>query len=154
IKYRIGSGNVAHTYVAEDDGFLVESPVTWYANRRMWDMSPGFDKAKHSSFQRAVNQECLYCHTGRVTCIDSSRERLAIHELAIGCERCHGPGSLHVARHARAGSALDSPDDTIVNPKRLDRELGEAICQQCHLLGDARVTLRGRQPDGFRPGLR
>lgn len=158
MQYRIGSGKVAHTYAADDEGFLVESPVTWYAAQQRWDMSPGFDKPQHSSFQRSVNQDCLYCHTGRVTAAESSRERLTIHELAISCERCHGPGSLHVQRHEARQTASDiasfqTPDETIVNPKRLSRELNEAICQQCHLMGEARVIPRGQQAENFRPGL-
>ena len=137
VKYRIGSGKAAYTYVAEDDGFLVESPVTWYATKQKWDMSPGFDKPLHSSFRRVVNDGCLYCHTGSVSPIGSSRERLQIHELAIGCERCHGPGSLHIELHASNSGSSTGPDLSIVNPARLSRELQEAVCQQCHLMGDA-----------------
>ncbi len=31
IKYVVGSGDHAHTYLIEDDGFLMESPMSWYA---------------------------------------------------------------------------------------------------------------------------
>jgi len=79
-------------------------------------------------------------------------------EAAIGCERCHGPGSLHVGRHEnrqRRGLApADEIDYTIVNPARLSRDLAEAVCQQCHLETDASVPVRGRKMADFRPGLR
>ena len=71
---------------------------------------------------------------------------------SIGCERCHGPGELHVAERER-GPASVQPDDTIVNPNHLSPELRESVCQQCHLQGAARIIRHGRQPFDFRPGL-
>jgi len=47
-------------------------------------------------------------------------------------------------------------DPTIVHPgklKMLSPELCEAICQECHLPGEARVLRRGRDMYDFRPGL-
>lgn len=152
----VGSGAHAQTFLAEVDGFLVESPVTWYASRKAWGMSPGFDRAEHAGFQRPVTETCLYCHTGRFEVIDGSQHRMRINEAAISCERCHGPGELHVQRHAPEQSARRveaAGDDTIVNPARLSRDLAEAICQQCHLQASATVRARGRKPTDFRPGL-
>ena len=44
---------------------------------------------------------------------------MRIREPAIGCERCHGPGALHVERHAGNKPGLERPkaaiDHTIVN---------------------------------------
>ena len=79
-----------------------------------------------------------------------------IKEAAISCERCHGPGALHVERHSKPGpaaSTADGFDDTIVNPAHLSRDLAEAVCQQCHLRSDASVLPRGRKLGDFRPGL-
>jgi hypothetical protein len=49
LKYVIGSDRHARTYAAEVDGFLVESPLTWYASRQRWDLSPGYDRPGHVS---------------------------------------------------------------------------------------------------------
>lgn len=158
VKYVIGSGRHARTYLVEADGFLVESPATWFASRQGWDVSPGYDHAKQQGFCRPIGEGCLYCHVSHVETLGKSTHRMRLGELQIGCERCHGPGSLHVARHsgsgADTGASTDGIDYTIVNPAHLPRERAEAVCQQCHLNSDAAVTLRGRKLTDYRPGLR
>jgi Flp pilus assembly protein TadD len=73
-------------------------------------------------------------------------------QLTIGCERCHGPGRLHVQQR-EAGEPPGGLDDTIVNPAHLEPSLREAVCQQCHLMGEERVARRGRNLFDYRPGL-
>ena len=101
LKYLVGSGRFARTYLAEVDGRLVESPLSWYSSLQAWRMSPGYDLPRHSSFRRDVDADCLYCHVGRAENMPGSLSRLEIREPAIGCERCHGPASLHVSARAR-----------------------------------------------------
>jgi predicted CXXCH cytochrome family protein len=154
VKYVTGSGRHSLTYLVETDGFMVESPITWYAAKAAWGMSPGYDHAEHQGFQREVGESCLICHAGRAEAVDGSLHRMRITEAAIGCERCHGPGSLHVARWSDGGALAGQPIDySIVNPAHLSRELAEAVCQQCHLSASATVFARGRTASDFRPGL-
>jgi hypothetical protein len=158
IQYVIGSGRHSRSYLLEVDGFLVESPLTWYTSRQAWGMSPGYDEPVHAGFSRAVDAGCLRCHSGSSTALDGSFHRIQVHETWISCERCHGPGSLHVDRWSTAeglAAAADAGkiDFTIVNPVHLDRDLAEAICAQCHLRATAGVMARGRTMDDFRPGL-
>jgi hypothetical protein len=40
VTWVVGSGRHSLTYIAEADGFLVESPITWYAATKAWGMSP------------------------------------------------------------------------------------------------------------------
>lgn len=83
----------------------------------------------------------------------ANRYRLPIFRgTAIGCERCHGPGELHV-QHRQANDEATGMDDTIVNPRHLEYGLREAVCQQCHLQGEQRVLRRGRDYFDYRPGL-
>jgi Doubled CXXCH motif (Paired_CXXCH_1)/Cytochrome c554 and c-prime len=164
VKWIMGSGRFGHSFLLEADGFLMQSPLTWYSTRDCWDMSPGYDHANQMSFRRAVSARCLFCHAGVFDVEDDNEYHVTVTEPAIGCERCHGPGSMHVAWHdgttpdlfADAGSPL--PDDvhgdfSIVNPARLDRQLRESVCQQCHLQGDVSVIVRGQEFDSWRPGL-
>jgi hypothetical protein len=154
LKYAVGSGRHALTYLIETDGFMVESPMSWYASRKAWDISPGYDDPKQPGFARPIGEGCLFCHAGNAEAIGRSTHRMRIGETTIGCERCHGPGELHVDRQAKAQRDSGAIDWTIVNPAHLSRDLAEAICQQCHLNSDATVTLRGRKMTDFRPGLR
>lgn len=153
VRYAIGSGRHAKTYVVEADGFLTESPITWYAAGPKWGLSPGYDQPVHPGFARAIGTQCVYCHLGRAEVLDHSAHRYRVVEPAIGCERCHGPGSLHVARRDSPDANQAGDDLTIVNPARLPRHLAEAVCQQCHLSNELLVPARGRSLADFRPGL-
>ena len=153
VRYVIGSGNHSRSYLVDIDGFLVESPLTWYASRQEWSLSPGYDKT-HFGFSRPASLVCVSCHAGRVESREGSLHRLDLHEYAIGCERCHGPGSGHV-EHWQSGAEITGEADlTIAHPGRLSRQLQEAICDQCHLRSATSVSVRGRDASDFRPGLR
>jgi hypothetical protein len=156
LRWVIGSGRHWQTYLTEVDGFLVESPVSWYPGRLAWGMSPGYDRPEQMGFARGVGEGCLTCHGGRADALDGSLHRMRIHEPAIGCERCHGPGSLHVEHWRdpnRGGGGHEEADLTIVNPAHLPRDLADAVCEQCHLNSDARITAPGKALTDFRPGL-
>ncbi len=150
----IGSGRQGQSYVTLDRGAAWQSPLSWFRRGQRWDVSPGFSLGAAS--RRAVLPGCLFCHTNPVTSVEQTlnryREPLCQFQPAIGCERCHGPGSLHVADRI-AGPAPDGPDYSIVNPKHLAPELKADICRQCHLQGAERVERRGRTTEEYRPGL-
>jgi hypothetical protein len=152
VSYLVGSGHYSRTYLVEVEGFLHESPVTWYASKNKWGMSPGYDSPRHSGFERPVEIGCMSCHSGRVAEAGGSVHRLTFHEKAIGCESCHGPGSVHQDFHRSHKPGAGEQDFTIVNPRRLSRQLQEAICAACHLRGPATVAVRGRDLGDYRPG--
>jgi hypothetical protein len=153
IAYVVGSGERARSYLIDRDGYLYQSPISWFAAGSRFDLSPGY-RGRSVGFSRVIGPECLFCHVNQASQVPDTVNRYSppvFRGHAIGCERCHGPGELHAARADRpdAGTA----DDTIVNPARLDRPLREAVCEQCHLQGAVRVLRRGRQFFDFRPGL-
>jgi hypothetical protein len=154
VRYACGSGARARSYLIDHDGYLFQSPITWYPNDGKWDLSPSYEK-RNQHFSRPVMPGCLFCHCNYADHVPLSVNHYrqpAIHGFAIGCERCHGPGELHVKRR-EANERVDGHDDTIVHPGRLEHSLREAICQQCHLQGEQRVVARGRSDFDFRPGL-
>jgi hypothetical protein len=153
IRYLIGSGHFCRSYLVEIEGALYESPITYYTSRKQWDMSPGYDKPRHWGFERAIDTACLFCHAGRVEGADGSVHRVSIHEKAIGCESCHGPGSLHEELHRAKKHVAGTEDLTIVNPGKLSRPLLESICAHCHLNGPASIPVRGRMLTDYHPGM-
>ena len=50
-----------YSYLINHDGYLFQSPITWYPQKRMWDLSPGY-ATRHHHFARPVTAECLFCH--------------------------------------------------------------------------------------------
>jgi predicted CXXCH cytochrome family protein len=154
VAYTVGSGNFGRTYLFERDGVLLESPLTWYPRKGIWDLSPGYAK-ENLHFSRPVTGECLFCHCNYADRIENTYNRYRqpiFHGYSIGCERCHGPGELHVARRERDENPMGM-DDAIVNPKHLQPLLRDSICEQCHLQGQRRIPKRDRGTYDFRPGL-
>jgi tetratricopeptide (TPR) repeat protein len=151
--YAVGSGRTGRSYIVERDSHLFMSPLTWYAEHG-WDLSPGYE-VNNSHFNRPVVAECLFCHANQAHHVAGTLNEYkspVFSGHAIGCQRCHGPGELHVAAQL-AGTVDAERDLTIVNPADLSPALRESVCQQCHLGGLARVETRGRRRDDFRPGL-
>jgi hypothetical protein len=152
VQYVVGSGRQAFSYLIEHDGFLYESPITWYAKDKRWGLSPGY-AARTSRFDRPILSECLFCHSNRVErvsgTINKYRTPVFTAGHAIGCERCHGPGELHVRRP----TVIDGRDVTIVNPADLAPSLRDSVCEQCHLIGPRRIARLGTASEDFRPGL-
>jgi tetratricopeptide (TPR) repeat protein len=150
VHYVIGSGTRGYSYLTNLDGYLFQTPISWFSQKQMWDISPGFALPEGGTTRlagRPVSGDCLFCHANRAHSLESYQNRYAdpiFSGYTIGCERCHGPGE----RHAQSRDRLD-----IVNPVNLSWGLREAVCEQCHLEGVARVLRRGRELYDFRPGL-
>ena len=146
-------GRAGSPYLIERDGFLFQSPIAWFAQQQRWDISPGYGEfTTRPNFERAIQPDCLFCHANQFRPVAGTLNRYEtpiFQGHAIGCERCHGPGELHVKR---AGQSTE-PDLTIVNPARLAPALRDSVCQQCHLQGSFRFARAGREPLDYRPGL-
>jgi predicted CXXCH cytochrome family protein len=131
-------------------------PLTWYADRETWDMSPGYEAA-NDRFGRKINLECMSCHAGRPKRSRFTQNHYPDVSGSITCERCHGPGETHVRRQRAAKTTETTDTETtasspaIVTPTALPREEQLSVCQQCHLAGIT-VFASGEDPMSFRPG--
>lgn len=155
IDYIIGSGQHTNSHIFSSNGYLYQAPITFYTQKRKWDLAPGFEDGASSRFSRLIESECMTCHNGLPEFVPNSQNKYVSLKTGIDCERCHGPGSLHVAQK-QAGNIIDTskgPDYTIVNPRRLSTELQNNICQRCHLQGIA-VLNDGKTFFDFRPGMK
>ena len=160
MAYAIGSGTHALSYLWQRDGFLFQSPITWYAKDSLdpastskWNLSPGYETVQ-AHFSRPIDTRCLYCHSQEAHHVPHTVNRYrepAFGQLTIGCERCHGPGELHVASRKK-GPPEEDVDLTIVNPRHLSPVLREAVCQQCHLQGEHLVAQARPGTDGLPAG--
>lgn len=155
IHYIIGSGQHTNSHILSVNGFCYQAPITYYTQSKRWDMAPGFEQGANLRFSRALHAECLTCHNHYPSLAEGSLHQFHDMPRGIECERCHGPGELHV-REKLAGITVDTsrfPDYSIVNPRRLSRELQLDLCQRCHLQGIA-VLEPGKSFFDFRPGMR
>jgi predicted CXXCH cytochrome family protein len=144
LHYFIGSKAAGRSYLFSIDRYLYQAPVSFYTEANRWDLSPGFEKDSQLRLNRAVDANCLFCHASQTLPIFGTQNRFAerpFNHAGISCERCHGPGGLHVEGKAR-----------MVNPVRLEPARRDAVCSQCHLSGEARVELPGKRLARFRPG--
>ena len=146
IDYVIGSGNHASGYLVNLGGHLFQSPVAFYKSRNSYDLAPGYEKTQDPDFNRPVAEGCVFCHAGTELHIAGTENQFRAPVFpaeAITCERCHGPSERHLA-DPRAG--------TIVNPAKLEPAARDSVCEQCHLMGAARVLNPGREFRDFRAG--
>ena len=96
------------------------------------------------NMQRPTGPTCDGCHS---VAYDIHAKKPA--EWNVGCERCHGPGSEHVAHPA---------NDNILNPGHMDSVAASDTCIQCHSQGQP-VTkpIEGEYydwPVGYNVGLK
>ncbi|MGI9071830.1 MAG: multiheme c-type cytochrome [Bryobacteraceae bacterium] len=71
--------------------------------------------------KRPTGPLCDGCHS-----VNYNIQTKTVAEWNVGCERCHGPGSLHVKRPSA---------NNIINPARLDFVAANDTCIQCHSQG-------------------
>jgi len=144
LNYFIGSGRRGSSYLFSIDGFLYESPASYYSKDRRWDISPGFESRREMPFNRPIEASCLYCHASQVKPIHGTQNRYESPPFAqagIGCEQCHGPGSAHIQGLA-----------SMTNPAKLPPARRDSICEQCHLSGESRINQPGKNLGTFSPG--
>jgi predicted CXXCH cytochrome family protein len=132
-----------------DDYF--PSPSQWDVTHKIW--RPYFVKNgtdwwaplyPPDNFQRPTGPLCDGCHS-----VNYDINTKKVTEWNVGCERCHGPGSEHVAHQGRPN---------IVNPAKLDYVHANDVCIQCHSQGQPlKNPINGKYydwPVGFHVGMK
>jgi predicted CXXCH cytochrome family protein len=96
------------------------------------------------NMKRPTGPTCDGCHS-----VNYDIHTKQVTEWNVGCERCHGPGSVHVEHPTRGN---------ILNPSRMDYVAASDTCIQCHSQGRPLTPLiEGKYydwPVGYRAGLR
>lgn len=124
----VGSGRVGQTYLYWKKDRLFQLPVSFWVDLDAWINSPGYRDGT-ANFERPVPPRCLECHfTYAESVAEPNQYRLGSLIPGISCERCHGPGSEHVAaRRTKQNVAQD-----IINPAKLTTDRQMDVCTQCH----------------------
>lgn len=150
MEYVVGSGSAARTYMTEINGRYYQLPLTWYTQEKRWYFSPGYDVA-NARFDRLIPDRCIACHNSYPESVPHVEGKYADMPHGIGCERCHGPGSLHLDARLESPQPAEDVDATIVNPAHLSLERRLDVCQQCHLHTTVSVLRKGRTAYDYRP---
>lgn len=154
VDYIVGSGQHTNSHIYNVNGYLHQMPMTFYTQKGHWDLPPGFEDGFNTRFSRKIGLECMSCHNSLPGFEKGSENKFTQVPGGIGCERCHGPGSLHVweKQHQHLVDTSRFIDYTIVNPGKLSPERQFDVCQRCHLQGNA-VLKEGKSFYDFRPGM-
>ncbi len=153
--YIIGSGHHTNSHIQNVNGYLFQMPMTFYTQKGHWDLPPGFEDGANQQFNRALGLECLACHNAFPEFVKGSENKFVKVPEGINCERCHGPGSIHVAQRS-TGSKVDTSkfiDYSIVNPAKLSIERQFDLCQRCHLQGNA-ILKEDKSFFDYKPGMK
>src|SRR6185436_12276207 len=124
-------------------------PAQWDVTNRVWRpyfVQPNTDwwvaHYPPDNMKRPTGALCDGCHS-----VNYDLKTNTVTEWNVGCERCHGPGSDHVAKPTAAN---------IVNPAKLDFVRANDTCIQCHSQGQPlHNPIEGKYvdwPAGFEQG--
>ena len=114
---------------------LLVMPLAWNQRSQQWVAAPDYNTSQTGTWSKA----CAGCHeVGLTLAADANGNVTQYSSLVgnIGCEKCHGPASDHVAN--LAGDAR-----FIVNPKYLKADAAREVCAQCHSQGVASASPAG-----------
>jgi tetratricopeptide (TPR) repeat protein len=137
------------------NGHFNQMPMTFYTQKKEWHLPPGFENGVNTRFTRKIGLECMSCHNSLPDFVMGSENKYNHVDEGINCERCHGPGSVHVQQRS-TGTKIDTTkyiDYSIVNPSKLSIDLQFDVCQRCHLQGNA-VLKEGKSFYDFKPGMK
>ncbi|WP_310452978.1 cytochrome c3 family protein [Sulfuritalea sp.] len=127
-----------------DDSFADRGRKPWRDYHGDWLYNEQTKKLTDPSPAKSFDKECASCHYNAYTLTKnakgdyiagSSNDRNGEididgdgkpNEINMGCETCHGPGSVH-----DKAKEIDMPA-TIVSPNKLSAERASMICGQCH----------------------
>jgi predicted CXXCH cytochrome family protein len=127
-------------------------PAQWDIGNKVWrpyhvpDTGADWWTAYYptDNMQRPTGATCDGCHS-----VDYNIHTRQVTEWNVGCERCHGPGSEHIAHPSRSN---------ILNPSQMDDVAANDTCISCHSQGQPLTKeIEGKAydwPVGYRVGLR
>lgn len=120
------------TLTCED---MLMSPIQFNPRTGAW---VGYHANEWFAQNRTYSKKCSGCHEAGLTLTaddDGLVTEYAAADYRIGCQKCHGPGSNHIAG---AGDVTQ-----IINPNYLTAQSAREVCGQCHSRGSDPVGAFG-----------
>jgi len=142
VDYTLGNRRIQHYLTRLSDGKVLVLPPSWDIQRKEWFHNLDIDDPEEAPGVQVQiwNKNCFSCHVSQQE--KNFDPATALYktswlDFGINCERCHGPGTRHVARYAAAPAkpAPSGPTD-IVLQTRLDAARNTMVCAQCHSFRD------------------
>ena len=59
IKWIVGSGQHTNSHLMNVNGYVYQAPMTFYTQKKKWDLPPGFENGFSSRFSRKIGLECI-----------------------------------------------------------------------------------------------
>jgi Cytochrome c554 and c-prime len=139
LEWAFGAGAQGSTPVGLLGEQFIEHRFSYYS--RTGGLAPTFGHPPRASTpiaelgvlqDKRTISNCFNCHA---TGLQRSGSEFSLTGLRPGvqCERCHGPGSMHIQAAERSGSKEEVRKE-VVNPGRLPARAQIEICGQCHRL--------------------
>ena len=138
VKYTIGS-QWKQRYLIQKDGTYYIAPTQFNIDTGRW-----VNYHEHDWKERPWLKKCGGCHATGV-----NLENETFLEPGVGCEACHGPGSIHAELPA---TETFEKRATIVNPSKLTGGVATQICGACHNRGKSTRVKGSGWPVGYLPG--
>jgi predicted CXXCH cytochrome family protein len=138
VDYTLGSRRVQHYLTTLADGRIVVLPPSWDVQRKEWfhNMDIVNPEESDNSLVQVWNKNCYSCHVSREEKnFDAARNTYHTRwqDFGTNCERCHGPGAEHVARHHQSSPVAEGVGQMVV-PTKLSPDRATMVCAQCHSL--------------------
>jgi hypothetical protein len=145
MEYAFGSGHHAVTFVSvldrsSEHPSILEHRLTKFAHQEELGLTPGLSLAGHglnnTPHGRVLGPfnsvACFDCHTTRTSDLGPKVLDTSTMVPNIGCERCHGPGRMHVEA-IRRGESAPSRSLRFGSGRWTTAEQME-VCGSCHRL--------------------
>lgn len=129
----VGSGKRGQTFLYWHNNYIFQLPLTYFTSTGEWTNSPGY--SNKVQFNRPITARCLECHSTffkEETIKDAKADQFSKSNiiLGVGCEKCHGPSSEHIAYQQK--NPHDTTGKFIINPSSLTRTQNLDLCRSCH----------------------
>ncbi len=140
VDYTLGSRRVQHYLTTTADGKIIVLPPSWDVLRKQWfhNFDIGDPDESGDVEIQLWNKQCFSCHVSQEEKhfdTGTIQYKTSWTNFGTNCERCHGPGSEHVARYAAEGGDTGSGGAVVVQT-RLDASRNTMVCAQCHSFRD------------------